>query len=111
MKKDLRKLSMQNKTKNICRGAARKVFILKKAKVYTVIFMTSILLLSGSPYVVSAESKPAIEALPEKILFHVDNMKPGDCTIQTYTVSNRGRENSEYVLTSQFTRGSKKLYN
>lgn len=87
------------------------MLMLKKAKVFIITFITSILILLDTTYFISAESNTSMKALPDSVLFDVTNMKPGDWTVKTYTVSNNSSENGNYLLTSQFTEGSKKLYN
>src|SRR5690625_6112094 len=59
----------------------------------------------------SAEGQATVEELPDQMLFQIENMKPGDWTTETYTVSNKRQENTHYVLASRFSGGSKKFYN
>jgi len=59
----------------------------------------------------SAEGQATVEELPDQMLFQIENMKPGDWTTETYTVSNKRQENTHYVLASRFSGESKKFYN
>lgn len=47
---------------------------------------------------------------PEKVLFHVENMAPGDWAIRDLTIINNGEKNIRYAVSIQYTSGSK-LFN
>ncbi|QQZ10953.1 TasA family protein [Heyndrickxia vini] len=51
-----------------------------------------------------------IETSPHKILFDVDNMKPGDWAVREYTILNNGKQDFEYTASAHFKSGSKKLF-
>lgn len=84
----------------------------QELKMFIPIFILALgLLLSMSfTMMASAESESAVDALPDQMLFNIENMKPGDWSIKTYTISNK-HQKADYVLTSQFSGGSEKLYN
>ncbi|MCM3618859.1 CalY family protein [Sutcliffiella horikoshii] len=48
---------------------------------------------------------------PEKVLFDVDNMKPGDWSERVLEISNGGKEDFKYIISSKLKSGDKKLYN
>ncbi|MGD6778719.1 LPXTG cell wall anchor domain-containing protein [Sutcliffiella horikoshii] len=48
---------------------------------------------------------------PEKVLFDVDNMKPGDWAERVLEISNGGKEDFNYIVSSKLKSGDKKLYN
>jgi len=87
--------------------------MLQKPNILICIFLTGILFLLTMPCIVtaSAEAGSKTEDLPNKMLFQIENMKPGDWKTETYTVSNKRQENTHYVLASRFSSGTKKLYN
>ncbi|ARK28921.1 hypothetical protein [Halalkalibacter krulwichiae] len=59
-----------------------------------------------------AETNPiTISTAPDSILFHIENMKPGDWTERAVTIQNRGAGNFTYNMEIVFKSGSKKLYN
>ncbi|WP_062350268.1 LPXTG cell wall anchor domain-containing protein [Bacillus kwashiorkori] len=60
---------------------------------------------------VSAEDKEIdMMTTPDKILFSIDNFKPGDWAVRTITITNSGKEDFHYVASGKLTNGSKKLY-
>lgn len=48
---------------------------------------------------------------PEKVLFDVENMKPGDWAERVLEISNGGKEDFNYIISSKLKSGDKKLYN
>ncbi|WP_404347687.1 LPXTG cell wall anchor domain-containing protein [Sutcliffiella horikoshii] len=48
---------------------------------------------------------------PEKVLFDVDNMKPADWAERVLEISNGGKEDFNYIISSKLKSGDKKLYN
>ncbi|WP_252183553.1 LPXTG cell wall anchor domain-containing protein [Rossellomorea vietnamensis] len=52
-----------------------------------------------------------IATTPTKVLFDVDNMKPGDWADRTIKISNNGKQGFTYTMSSHLKSGSKKLYN
>lgn len=61
--------------------------------------------------VASAEvQKIDLVTTPEKVLFDVTNMKPGDYATRTLKISNSGAEDFNYLFTADKKSGSDKLY-
>ncbi len=48
---------------------------------------------------------------PDRSLFNLSNMKPGDYASRKLTIQNRGNEDFTYNMKAQFTKGSKELFN
>ena len=85
--------------------------MLQKPNILICTFLMGILFLLTMPWTVTASAVDKAEELPNQMLFQIENMKPGDWTTETYTVSNKRQENTHYVLASRFSGGSKKFYN
>lgn len=51
-----------------------------------------------------------IDTLPEKVLFDIDNFKPGDWAPRVLTIQNNGNQDFSYNLQSRMKSGSEKLY-
>ncbi|MFC0187109.1 LPXTG cell wall anchor domain-containing protein [Fictibacillus aquaticus] len=51
-----------------------------------------------------------IEALPESVLFSIENFKPGDWAPRELTVKNSGNTDFQYNMISNLKSGSEKLY-
>src|SRR5690625_6087171 len=82
--------------------------MLQKPNILICTFLTGILFLLTMPctWTASAEAGDMAEELPDQMLFHIENMKPGDWATETYTVSNKHREKAHYVLAGRFSGGS-----
>lgn len=52
-----------------------------------------------------------ISTSPEKVLFNVSKLVPGDWATRTLTIENRGRQDFNYLSSAKLTNGSEKLYN
>ncbi|MFG6496215.1 LPXTG cell wall anchor domain-containing protein [Fictibacillus sp. UD] len=52
-----------------------------------------------------------IDTLPEKVLFDIDNFKPGDWAPRELTIQNNGNQDFSYNIQSKMKSGSEKLYN
>lgn len=52
-----------------------------------------------------------IATSPEKILFNVTNLKPGDWAERTFTIINNGKQDFKYLSSSNLKEGSKEFYN
>lgn len=52
-----------------------------------------------------------IYTYPSKLLFNINNSKPGDIVRRTLSVENGGNVNVNYKTKVEFTNGSKKLFN
>src|SRR5690625_4588300 len=85
--------------------------MLQKPNILICTFLMGILFLLTMPWTVTASAVDKAEELPNQMLFQIENMKPGDWTTETYTVSNERQENTHYVLASRFSGESKKFYN
>ncbi|WP_223701373.1 TasA family protein [Sutcliffiella deserti] len=48
---------------------------------------------------------------PYSILFHLNNIKPGDSVTRELIVENNGSKDFKYLFTNRFMNGSEKLYN
>jgi LPXTG-motif cell wall-anchored protein len=48
---------------------------------------------------------------PDKVLFDVENMKPGDWAERVLEISNSGTQDFGYIISSKLKSGSEKLYN
>lgn len=82
----------------------------KIRKWFPLIFLVLILLPINHVDAQTSENEINIETSPHKILFDVDNMKPGDWAIRDYTIFNKGKQDFEYTASAQFKSGSKKLF-
>ncbi|RIW36096.1 LPXTG cell wall anchor domain-containing protein [Bacillus salacetis] len=72
-------------------------------------FFSAINLATAAPN----ESIPEVDiaTTPTKVLFDVDNMKPGDWADRTIKISNKGKQDFTYTMSTHLKSGSKKLYN
>jgi hypothetical protein len=52
-----------------------------------------------------------IATSPEKVLFDLTNLKPGDWAERTLTIQNKGKQDFKYLTSSRLKEGSEKLYN
>lgn len=80
-----------------------------------ILFIVSIVLISILPKgkIVTAENTNQeidIALSPVKILFEIDNMKPGDWADRTLTVLNSGTQDFTYASSIHLKAGSEKLY-
>ncbi|MCT2534620.1 LPXTG cell wall anchor domain-containing protein [Aquibacillus koreensis] len=60
--------------------------------------------------VLAATNPINIETSPDKVLFNVENMKPGDWAEKELTIQNRGEEDFAYNAVVDFKGGSEKLF-
>ncbi|THE15497.1 LPXTG cell wall anchor domain-containing protein [Bacillus timonensis] len=78
------------------------------------IFICTFLFLSQANQVSASPSKNSkvidIMTTPEKVLFDIENFKPGDWAIRTITIKNTGSEDFNYLTSADRKAGSKKLY-
>ncbi|KLT17264.1 TasA family protein [Neobacillus vireti] len=51
-----------------------------------------------------------IATSPEKVLFDVSNLKPGDWAERTLTIQNKGKQDLKYLFSSKLKEGSDKFY-
>ncbi|MGG0716561.1 hypothetical protein ABE096_03025 [Robertmurraya massiliosenegalensis] len=66
-----------------------------------------------NPLITSAEELSGLNIVTNesKIIFKLDNLKPGDIAKRELTVQNRSKEDFTYTSDSTFTGGSEELYN
>lgn len=57
------------------------------------------------------EKEIDIRTSPEKILFELDNMKPGDWAERSLVISNSGTKDFKYLSSASLVSGSEKFYN
>ncbi|MCM3669756.1 LPXTG cell wall anchor domain-containing protein [Mesobacillus maritimus] len=84
-------------------------------KIIGLIFVGYVITIFLVPYsnpVTSAEvRKIDLVTTPEKVLFDVTNMKPGDYAARTLKITNSGADDFNYLFNSDKKSGSEKLYN
>ena len=84
--------------------------IFRKKTIIT--FITSLIIVTFMNWTtVLAEEKLSIEVLPDKELFDVSNMKPGDWAPRSTTIRNSGEVSFEYTTSVKPDSESLKLYN
>lgn len=76
--------------------------------VCTLLFFSQINQVSASPTKNSKEID--IMTTPEKVLFDIENFKPGDWATRTLTIKNSGSEDFKYLTSAKRKSGSKELY-
>lgn len=59
----------------------------------------------------STTSEIKIDALPQKVLFDIDNFKPGDWAPRVLTIQNNGNQDFSYNIQARKKSGSTKLFN
>ncbi|MED4016576.1 TasA family protein [Sutcliffiella cohnii] len=59
----------------------------------------------------SNENEIDIRTSPEKILFELDNMKPGDWVERSLVITNSGTKDFKYLSSASLVSGSEKFYN
>lgn len=67
----------------------------------------------SNPILINAQQTPAlnIETNDNKVLFNLNNLKPGDTAIRKLTVQNRGELDFTYISDAKLQDGSEKLFN
>lgn len=70
-----------------------------------------IIVFSMSERVTASDESIDIEASPDKVLFSLDNLKPGDWAERKLIIQNRGTNDFTYNTEAKFKGGSKKLFN
>jgi LPXTG-motif cell wall-anchored protein len=81
------------------------------ASIYYLLIFTLILLPFGTTAASEDVKEIDIVTTPEKVLFNVNNMKPGDWAERVLEISNGGKEDFSYIISSKLKSGDKKLYN
>jgi LPXTG-motif cell wall-anchored protein len=85
----------------------RIFFLIVSNALLITLFMTSIGNTRAAPNDVAEVD---IATSPTKVLFDVDNMKPGDSATRSITISNKGQQDFDYTMSTDLKAGSKKLY-
>lgn len=81
------------------------------ASIYYLLIFTIVFIPLGTTAASEDVKEIDIVTTPEKVLFDVDNMKPGDWTERVLEISNGGKEDFNYIISSKLKSGDKKLYN
>lgn len=80
--------------------------------IYSCIILIAVVLLPiGNTGADSTTPEIKIDTLPEKVLFDIDNFKPGDWAPRELTIQNNGNQDFSYNIQSRMKSGSEKLYN
>lgn len=80
--------------------------------IYTCILLVATVFIPiGNTGADSSTSEIKIDALPEKVLFDLDDFKPGDWAPRVLTIQNNGNQDFTYNLQSRMKSGSRKLFN
>lgn len=81
------------------------------ASIYYILIFTIIFVPLGSTAASEVRAKEIdIVTSPEKVLFDVANMKPGDSAERVLEISNSGTQDFGYIISSKLKTGSEKLY-
>ncbi|WML42207.1 TasA family protein [Neobacillus sp. OS1-2] len=67
--------------------------------------------LSNNKISAAETSEIDIATSPEKVLFELSNLKPGDWAERTLTIQNKGKQDFKYLFSSKLKEGSEKFYN
>ncbi|WP_226536312.1 LPXTG cell wall anchor domain-containing protein [Fictibacillus halophilus] len=76
-----------------------------------IILIAAVFIPIGNTGADSSTPEIKIDTLPEKILFDIDNFKPGDWAPRELTIQNNGNQDFSYNIQSRMKSGSEKLYN
>lgn len=82
----------------------------KKWVLIPLLLVFLVLMSINNVFAASETGEIDIATSPSKILFDVNNMKPGDWSIREYTILNKGKQDFEYTASADLKSGSKKLY-
>lgn len=89
-----------------------KIWFSQKVIVLTLLLLLLLCIQFSSKVLADGESESAlITTSPDRVLFNVDNMKPGDWAERSLTIQNRSENDFTYNTEVIFKGGSKKLYN
>lgn len=75
-----------------------------------IVFLSVVIILLF-PLQMNAKESDKLVKNPDRYLFNLSNMKPGDYASRKLTIQNRGNEDFTYNMKAQFTKGSKELFN
>jgi LPXTG-motif cell wall-anchored protein len=76
-----------------------------------IILIAAVFIPIGSTGADTTTPEIKIDTLPEKVLFDIDNFKPGDWAPRELTIQNNGNQDFSYNIQSRIKSGSEKLYN
>jgi LPXTG-motif cell wall-anchored protein len=76
-----------------------------------IILIAAVFIPIGNTGADSSTPEIKIDTLPEKVLFDIDNFKPGDWAPRELTIQNNGNQDFSYNIQSRMKSGSEKLYN
>ncbi|MBH0156588.1 LPXTG cell wall anchor domain-containing protein [Fictibacillus sp. 5RED26] len=80
--------------------------------IYTCILLVATVFIPiGNTGADSSTPEIKIDALPQKVLFDIDDFKPGDWAPRVLTIQNNGNQDFTYNLQSRMKSGSDKLFN
>ncbi|WP_066175991.1 LPXTG cell wall anchor domain-containing protein [Bacillus marinisedimentorum] len=81
-----------------------------KPQTYLMLILVCLLVSIFARPATAAPDPINIETSPVKLLYNLENLKPGDWAERTLTVNNNGDVEFEYYTKSDFKQGSKELY-
>jgi LPXTG-motif cell wall-anchored protein len=84
---------------------------MKRLRLITSSLIAFLLIVSLSNPASAEVQEIDIVTTPEKVLFDVTNMKPGDWAIRDLKIKNSGKQNFDYLFSSNKKSGSNQLYN
>ncbi|WP_144697356.1 hypothetical protein [Fictibacillus phosphorivorans] len=80
--------------------------------IYTCILLVAAVFIPiGNTGADSTTPEIKIDALPQKVLFDIDNFKPGDWAPRVLTIQNNGNQDFSYNIQARMKSGSTKLFN
>lgn len=82
-----------------------------KVCMYSVLLILIIQSAASNAYADSTEKEIDIMTTPEKVLFELDNMKPGDWAERSLVITNSGTKDFHYLSSATLVSGSEKFYN
>ncbi|MFC0236659.1 LPXTG cell wall anchor domain-containing protein [Fictibacillus phosphorivorans] len=85
---------------------------IKLILIYSLVFLTIVVFTPiGNTGADSSTPEIKIDTLPEKVLFDIENFKPGDWAPRELTIQNNGNQDFSYNIQSRMKAGSEELYN
>ncbi|MBD7964938.1 LPXTG cell wall anchor domain-containing protein [Fictibacillus norfolkensis] len=85
---------------------------IKLILIYSLVLLTIVVFIPiGNTGADSITQEIKIDTLPEKVLFDIENFKPGDWAPRELTIQNNGNQDFFYNIQSRMKSGSEKLYN
>ncbi|CAM3913122.1 TasA family protein [Mesobacillus zeae] len=77
---------------------------------YMLLLLFAVTLSTGQTTAAPDTQEIDISATPDKVLFDLSNIKPGDWAERSITLQNSGRQDFKYITSAKLTSGSEKLY-